>query len=245
MKKGERWLGAVVVVTGASSGIGWATAQAFAARGANVVLVARRLDRMWALSKKVPGAPMLSVRCDITRRADVAKLANRLKRAFGRVDLLVCNAGVGLYGTLEACLPEQVAQVFETNVLGSLRVTQALTPLLRESAAPGIVVVSSTLAKRPLPRLGAYAASKAALETAAAVLREELKRDGIAVGVVAPDVTDTDFQSTRPSAPGFRTERLAGPKALPARVADALVDAATRQHRYVRLDNRGRVVERR
>jgi len=182
---------AVMIVTGASSGIGAATARAAAAAGARVVLAARREERIRALAAQLPDAR--AVPCDVTDGHQLAQAVQAAVDAYGRVDVLVNNAGQGLHVPLESVHPADFRAVLDLNVVAALAAMQAVIPVMRSQGAGSIVNVSSgtTLAVRP--GAGAYAASKAALNMLSSVARLELAEAGIAVSTVYPFITATDF----------------------------------------------------
>jgi short-subunit dehydrogenase len=183
--------GSVMVITGASSGIGQATARAAAARGAHVVLGARREDRLRELAAELTGA--VTRRTDVTVRADLDALVQAALDAHGRVDVLVNNAGQGLHVPLEKVAAEDLRAIVELNVVAALGAMQAVLPPMRAAGRGAIVNVSSGTTRMVLPGVGAYAASKAALNMLSAVARAEWAADGIVVSTVYPGITATEF----------------------------------------------------
>ncbi len=181
----------VVVITGASSGIGEATARLAHARGARVVLVARRTDRLEALEKELDGS--LAVTADVTRAADRQAIVDLTTERFGRVDVLVNNAGRGLHLPLEEVDPDDYAAILDLNVGSALAMMQAVLPSMRDRGEGAIVNISSGTTRRVIPGLGAYAATKAALNMLSSVARAELAGDGIVVSTVLPTYTDSEF----------------------------------------------------
>jgi short-subunit dehydrogenase len=185
---------AVVLVTGASSGIGAACARAAADAGAKVVLTARRADRIEALAKALPDA--LAVTTDVTHEGDLENAVERAIRRFGRVDVLINNAGQGLHVPVERIRLEDLRAVLELNVVAALAAMQAVIPTMREQGAGSIVNVSSGTTLHPMAGVGGYAASKAALNTLSSIARLELAEAGIVVSTVLPRITDTEFHDT-------------------------------------------------
>jgi NADP-dependent 3-hydroxy acid dehydrogenase YdfG len=183
--------GAVVLVTGASSGIGAATARAASQAGARVALMARREDRVRRLADELGDA--LAVPGDVTAADDVAEAVRRTMEAFGRVDVLVNNAGQGLQATVEETSPEDFRALLELNLVAPLRMIQAVLPVMRRQGSGSIVNVSSGTTLGAEPGTGAYVASKIGLEKLSAITRAELAGDGIAVSTVIPFLTRTEF----------------------------------------------------
>ncbi len=186
---------AVVVVTGASSGIGEATARAAAGRGARVVLAARRQERIEALAEELAegSGRAVAVPCDVTDRAQVDALVRSTVAAFGRVDVLVNNAGQGLEADVEQIDLDDFRALLELNLLAPLALMQAVLPLMRAQGSGSIVNVSSGTTFANVPGLGAYVASKIALERLTATARNELEGTGITVSTVIPFATSTEF----------------------------------------------------
>jgi NADP-dependent 3-hydroxy acid dehydrogenase YdfG len=213
--------GSVVLVTGASSGIGEATARMAAARGAHVVLGARREDRLRALAEELPGAVVR--RTDVTVRADLDALVAAALDAHGRVDVLVNNAGQGLHLPLAEVGAGDLRAILDLNVVAALEAMQAVLPAMREQGRGAIVNVSSGTARMVLPGAGAYAASKAALDMLSAVARREFAGYGVVVSTVWPFVTATEFHTSL-RAGGMPSGRAGMPPAdPPERVAEAIL----------------------
>lgn len=186
--------GAVVIVTGASSGIGAATARLAAERGAKVVLAARRADRINDLAAALPDA--LAVATDMRDPAQIARLVESTLDRFGRVDVLVNNAGQGLHVPLEQVRLDDFVAVTQLNVYAPLLAMQAVIPAMRRQGGGAIVNVSSMTSRMVLGGIGAYAATKSALNMLSQVARRELEPDGIVVSIVYPAVTATEFHQS-------------------------------------------------
>jgi NADP-dependent 3-hydroxy acid dehydrogenase YdfG len=186
--------GAVVLVTGASSGIGAATARAASRAGARVVLIARREDRIRELAKDLGDA--VAVRCDVTDAGQVDAAVRAAMDAFGRIDVLCNVAGQGLHAPLEQIAPDDFRAVLELNLVAPLVTMQAVLPVMRKQGAGSIVNVSSGITFSALPGSAGYGASKAGLSKLSAVARAELADAGIAVSTMYPFVTDTEFTET-------------------------------------------------
>lgn len=197
-----------ILVTGASSGIGAATARLLAAEGRAVVLLARRRERLEALCAELaePERHVVAA-CDVTDPAAVELAFATVAERCGALDGLVANAGVGAFGPL-AELPERdLERVIDTNLTGLIRCVRAAIPLLRRPPLRprGIVLIASSAGRRGFPGLAVYSATKAALYGLADALRLELAADSIRTTVVAPTVTRTEF-----------FERASGPAPAPA-----------------------------
>ena len=183
--------GLSVIVTGASSGIGEATARRLHAAGANPVLAARRADRLAELSQELGGA--LAVPTDVTDPAQVHELVAATLDRHQRIDGLVNNAGTSVHGPLDQTDPGEFSRALQLNVVGLLTVTQAVLPAMRKQRFGRIVNLSSGTTRRVAVGVGAYASTKYAVNMLSAVLREELADDGIAVSLLLPSVTATEF----------------------------------------------------
>lgn len=193
----------VIVITGASAGIGKALAQRLARMNARLVLAARRIDRLEALNHEL-GSQHLTAQVDVSKPAECHRLIERTIEHFGRIDTLVCNAGYGVASPIMQTKYDEIEQLFRTNVFGTIDCIQAAVPAMsRQGVQQGyrgqIVIVSSAAARRGLPYFGTYSATKAAQLSLAEALRIELKPLKIAVTSVHPIGTDTDFFTTAAS----------------------------------------------
>lgn len=184
------WQGQVVLITGASGGIGAACARDLAKRGAQLVLNARDESRLNALD--LPGA--LLAPGDITLATTREQLIAQSLQRFGRIDVLINNAGVGVYWPPSSAHDSDTRQMFEVNFFAPLALAQAAVPAMRRQRSGVIVNISSIAGKVTLPWLTLYSASKFALSSATAGLRMELARDGIHVMAVYPGYVRTEFQ---------------------------------------------------
>jgi NADP-dependent 3-hydroxy acid dehydrogenase YdfG len=183
--------GKTVIVTGASSGMGASTARLLHAAGAHPVLAARRADRLAALSEELGGA--LAVPTDVTDPAQVGELVTATLDRYQRIDGLVNNAGASLHGPLDQVNLAEFGRILQLNVVGLLAVTQAVLPAMREQGFGRIVNISSGTTRRVAVGLGAYASTKAAVNMLSEVMRQELAGDGIAVSLLLPSITATEF----------------------------------------------------
>jgi len=183
--------GRVVVVTGASSGIGEATARAASGAGARLVLAARRADRLESLAAELGDA--VAVPCDVTDAAQVAALVRTALEAFGRVDVLVNNAGQGLQAEVEQLSLDDFRAVLELNLVAPLALLQAVLPAMRAQGEGVVVNVSSGTTFADVPGTGGYVASKIALERLSAIARAELEPAGVTVSTLIPFATETEF----------------------------------------------------
>jgi NADP-dependent 3-hydroxy acid dehydrogenase YdfG len=183
--------GKTVIVTGASSGMGASTARLLYAAGAHPVLAARRADRLTALSEELGGT--LAVPTDVTDPAQVGELVTATLDRYQRIDGLVNNAGASLHGPLDQVDLAEFGRILQLNVVGLLAVTQAVLPAMREQGFGRIVNISSGTTRRVAVGVGAYASTKAAVNMLSEVMRQELARDGIAVSLLLPSITATEF----------------------------------------------------
>ena len=192
-----RLKGAVVVVTGASSGIGAASAIAFARAGARLELGARRLDRLGAVAERcrAAGSPAVNVRLlDVGERASARTFIAAAKRDHERLDILVNNAGVGWRGALHEMPEEKVDELIATNLKGVINTTQSVLPWMLERRRGVIINVASVVGFRPAPHSAVYSATKHAIVGLSHALRGELSGTGVKVCVVYPGVTaGTEF----------------------------------------------------
>jgi serine 3-dehydrogenase (NADP+) len=232
--------GRVAMITGATSGIGLATARLFAEAGARLVLVARGAERLAEVAASLPGGGHLVVAADLGVPQATQDLADRALRECGCVDILINNAGVGLAAPVAELRAEDLLQAVRVNLLGPLALTQALLPAMRARGRGQIMFVSSVVGLRALPYLGGYAATKAAIDRLSESLRVELRGSGVAVTLVRPGTTDTGFAERR-LGQGREVRRAGARGATPAQVAGAILRAARREPRVAYVSWRDRL----
>jgi len=220
----------VTVITGASSGIGRALAIDLASQGGKLVLGARRLNRLEEINRSL-GGNHCCLKTDVSRPEDCQRLIHAAVEKFGRLDTLVCNAGFGFARAFDQMSQEDVRQIFQTNLFGTMECCRLAIPIMkRQEPRDGyhgqIMIVSSACARRGLPYFSTYAATKAAQLSLAEGLRIELKPFGIAVTSVHPVLTETDFFTTANDLSGMSPAALAqGTKQSAAVVAARMVRA--------------------
>ena len=184
--------GKVVIVTGASSGIGEATAKLLTKRGAKVALAARSKEKLLKLSKELPDSRVFLT--DMISATDVKEMVTRVYKHFGRVDILVNNAGRGYDASTEHIELTKLHELFDLDFVGPLVAMQAVIPIMRKQRGGAIVNISSGTALMALPHMGAYSSIKRALVGISLTAREELKADHITVSVIYPFMTATSFE---------------------------------------------------
>jgi len=213
----------VIVITGASSGIGAATARAASRAGARLVLAARREDRIAELAGELDSA--IAVRCDVTDAAQVDSLVRAALDEYGRIDVLVNNAGQGLQAMTEQIGLDDFRAVLELNLVAPLAMMQAVLPTMRRQAAGCIVNISSGTTFADVPGTGGYVASKIALERLSAIARNELEGTGITVSTMVPFATSTEFLSSIKAGRADAEAMTAGAVFdSPEQVADAILE---------------------
>ncbi|MBT2337152.1 SDR family NAD(P)-dependent oxidoreductase [Variovorax paradoxus] len=182
-------------ITGSSRGLGRRFAHAALARGDKVAATARHTDALADLVADY-GDAVLPLALDVTDRAAATAAIQRAHAHFGRLDVVVNNAGFGLFGAVEELTEEDIRTQFETNVFGALWVTQAALPYMRAQGSGHLVMVSSLLGVAAFPTTGGYSATKAAIEGIADALAQEVAGFGIKVTVVEPGPFGTEFASS-------------------------------------------------
>jgi short-subunit dehydrogenase len=216
----------IALVTGASRGIGAATARELARRGYALALAARSADVLMQLAGELTrfGAPALPVPADLSQPADVQRLARIALEQFGRVDVLVHNAGIGSGQRTIARLQDGEAErILQINLHASIALTRALLPGMLEQQRGAVIFVASVAGHIAIPRSALYSASKFALRSFATALRREVGRHGVGVTIVSPGFIATDM-----------TKDLRFiPKAPPEQVARVIADAVERPRREV------------
>ena len=187
--------GRTAIITGASSGIGQATAAQFVENRVNVVLASRNRKKLEALALDLVSEPgrTLVVPTDVTDRLAVEALVRRTAEEFGRVDILVNNAGAGLFAPIAGGSQENMRRLFDVNFWGAVNCIQAAVPYMQAQARGHIVNVASIAAKITPPYMGMYSATKFALAAISDALRLELAGSGIGVSTIYPGLTQTSF----------------------------------------------------
>lgn len=232
----------VVLITGATSGIGRATALLLAALGHRVAAIGRREERLVELkdaAKELPGE-IFPLTGDVHDGAGMVKIAAETLAHFGRLDVLVANAGLGHRGALVEADWEDIETVLRTNIDGVLHSIRACVPPMRAGNGGHIITISSVLGPLPAPGAAVYSASKAAVDSLAQALRMELKPDNIWVTNILVGQTATEFSQKRRGTKG----KVAGkfPTMTPEKVAAQIVWAMNRRRRTVIVRPIDRVV---
>ncbi len=181
----------IIIITGASQGIGRATAHFLAHKGAKVVVASRSRKELKKLADELPDA--LAVPTDIRKPSNVTHLIEATLKKYGRIDMLINNAGQGMYGPVESIDIEHYHEIIELNLIGALRTMQAVIPCMRNQGFGMIVNVSSRVSKNYFPGLAAYASTKYALNAISLTARTELAPEHIIVSVIYPKMTATNF----------------------------------------------------
>ncbi len=238
--------GTVAVVTGASSGIGEATADALAREGAAVVIAARRRDRLEGLSTRITehGGRSLLVECDVTDEKQARDLVDRAVQELGRLDILVNNAGVMLLGQVEGADTRQWRQMLDLNVAALMNLSHAALPHLLAAAgqeprrAADIVNVSSVAGRVARAGSGAYNASKFAVNAFSEALRQEVTGRHVRVGLIEPGAVDTELAShnTDPEVVAAMRSRFASIERMSAEDIAAVVVFMVTRPRHVAIN---------
>ena len=204
----------VAIISGASRGIGKATALLLALQGATVVAVARSGPELSDLTLKTRG---LSIVADIADAEDAQHVIDETLRHYGRLDILICNAGVGSFAELEQFEAEEWDRIFATNVKGTFLLCKAAVPHFKAQRRGHIVGIASDVSKRTFAHGSAYGASKYAQDALLASLRKEVRPHGVKVSTIYPGLVDTYFNDTTPGSPEAEKTHL-----RPADVAQAV-----------------------
>jgi short-subunit dehydrogenase len=233
----------VVVVTGASSGIGRITARMFAERGARVVIGARNVEALGDLAQRIKqaGGQAVAVPTDVSERHQVDHLARAAVDHFGRIDTWVNNAGVSVYATFDKLTDAEIRRVMDVNFMGTVYGVQAALPIMRASGSGTIINVASIAGKRAIPLQSVYSASKFAIVGLGEALRTELAGKGLEINVctVCPPSVNTPFFDHA------RTKEGRAPKPLPPvyepeTIAEAILSCAENPQREVLIGAAGK-----
>jgi len=224
--------GRTVLITGASGGIGRALAHRFAELGCRLILTARSKDLLDELAAELRTAGTTVIPADLTDTDSLAGLCDQVVERFDHLDILINNAGVGLYAPSFESRPEKVQQLFELNFFAPVELVRRLLPLIPSGGS--VVNVSSIAGKVPLPWLNIYSASKYALNAYSDGLRMELEGSGIQVLCVCPGYVGTDFSQNviQGAVPQKVTEQKKF-KITAEQCAQAIVDGITKRKRTV------------
>jgi short-subunit dehydrogenase len=236
-------IGNVILITGASGGIGRATALAFARRGVNVAATARRADKLDDLAREIAGlgGQCLPIEADVADRAAMESAVAQAVERYGRLDVLVANAGVGQRGALAESDWRDLETVLRTNIDGVLYSVRAALPPMRKAGGGHIVLVSSLAGVTATPYTAVYGASKAFVGSLARSLALELEPDRITVTNLIVGPVDTEFSRNRLGAAGHSSGAAKLPGLSAEQVADRIVRAAAERRSgtaYVRLFDR-------
>ena len=186
-----------VLITGASSGIGAALARVYGRRGGRLVLAARRIDRLEALARQIAetGGEAIAVACDVCRDGDCERAVAAAVERFGGLDIAIANAGFGVTGRVDELALDDWRHQFETNVYGVLRTSRAAYPALRASRGR-LAIMGSVMSHLAMAGASPYGMSKAAVWSLAMSLRDEWRRDGVAVTLLSPGLVESDIRRT-------------------------------------------------
>jgi short-subunit dehydrogenase len=183
----------VAIVTGASSGIGLAVSRLLVKRGGRVALVSRSKEKLECISESLPRS--FAIPADMTKDGEIWNMVGRARDHFGRIDILINNAGQGYDCPVEKIDVDTFRHVFELDVVGPLIAMQGVIPVMKSQGGGTIVNISSGTALMYLPNMGAYSSLKRALAAITLTAREELKNDNIVVSVMYPYITLTEFEN--------------------------------------------------
>lgn len=232
--------GRLVLITGASEGIGRAAARAFVAQGARVVAVARSLDRLDALASELGGpSRVLAVPADVADGPSMEAMAARVTAEAGVPDVVVANAGIGLDALFTETTDDALRHLLEVNLLGVVRTVRPFLPSMIRRRSGRVLIVSSVVGKRGIPHYAGYAASKFALHGLLDALRPELAGTGVSAGILCPSSTTTEFVD-RMRRDGPSQKRIRPRRHPPESVAGAIVAmaASRRRERVLTLEGK-------
>jgi short-subunit dehydrogenase len=225
----------VVVITGASMGIGEALTRAFLTEGGRVVLSSRDVSRLEEARSRIGTIERTAaIACDVRDRAQIEGLVRSAKDRFGKIDLWINNAGYGMVDSVATMSMEECRRMFETNLFGAIECMQAVTPFFKQQRKGTIINISSVVGHLPVPHMGAYSATKHALNAISEAARLELAADGIRVISVCPGRIKTNFgTNTVKGTEGKRVGESLQQGISPERCARAILNGYLRGSREV------------
>jgi uncharacterized protein len=215
----------VVLITGASSGIGKQTAIEFAKKGADLILVARRKDKLELVADELKKfhTSILVCQCDVSNKDQVKEMSKTVLERFGSVDILINNAGFAIYGSVSDLSIDEIESQMETNYFGMIYCIKNFLPIMLKKKSGHIVNVASVAASFGLPGIASYCASKFAMLGFSEGLKHELKNSGVGITVVSPIMVKTDFFNH----PSFENMPKYSPTSLSSKtVANTILKAA-------------------
>jgi short-subunit dehydrogenase len=217
----------IAAITGASAGIGRAVALRLARDRAGVAICARRGDRLQEVARAIAaaGGDPLPIVADVSSESDMTEFVRQTVDHYGRIDVMICNAGFGIAGSIDETSAGQMRKLLDVNYMGTYLAARSAMPVFRRQGRGHLIIVSSIVGKRGVPYMGAYSATKFAQVGLAECLRAELAGSDIHVSVVFPVSTETDFFDVMSRETGAQVERAFGPRQSADAVADAIAAA--------------------
>jgi uncharacterized protein len=227
------WSGKQALITGASSGIGAATARLLAGRGLRVILTARRVDRLQSLAKELQasGGSAEVLSADLEQSEDRARLTAEVLQRFGCPDVLVNNAGIGWYGYYADMSPELAHKMLELNVCAVMDLTRQFLPHMRQRHSGAIINISSIAGSIPSQGIAMYSGTKAFLNAFTTSLHREMRRSGVSISVLQPGPVQTEFFDLAASQPNGRRVPAGSLGISAGRVAEAVWSLMRRPRR--------------
>jgi short-subunit dehydrogenase len=218
----------VVLITGASEGIGKATAELLHSNGAKVAVAARSKDKLEELAVRLENSFVVPV--DMTVPESISNMVEQVHTHYGRIDILINNAGQALRAPVTDIKVDDFKKIMELNVYGPLRALQAVVPIMKSQGGGMIVNISSNVSKMAIPGIGAYAATKYALNGLMLTARNDLASEGIVVTLMHPGLTATNFSENSIRNSDKQFNRPVGMQAdTPEMVAEKILEAITNE----------------